>query len=43
MKQIDKANCQLVAHCFFAVEGIRYENFDKYYSKGNRRNNESPI
>ena len=31
MKQINKCNSQLVAHCFFSVSGVSYQNYDKYY------------
>jgi hypothetical protein len=33
MKQINKSNSQLVAHCFFSKGEVHYENYDKYYQK----------
>lgn len=31
MKQINKSNTQIVAHCFFSHGEIKYENYDKFY------------
>ena len=31
MKNISKANAQLVAHCLFLYGKVRYENYAKYY------------
>jgi hypothetical protein len=32
-KKYNRSNQQLVAHCFFSKSGVKYDNYDKYYSK----------
>jgi hypothetical protein len=38
MKQYNRSNSQLVAHCFFTQGEIHYENYDKYYQKQEEQN-----
>lgn len=30
-KKYNRSNQQLVAHCYFSISGITYENYEKYY------------
>ena len=32
-KKYNRSNQQLIAHCFFSQEEVKYENYDKYYQQ----------